>query len=67
MAAAMVMREADARPKSDTNTISLAETHRHRDGRPLLKQPTFNWNAPNKYKELSSFEMEVMNILETKI
>ena len=44
----------------------MGEASRHRHSRPSLWQPFFDWNAPDKYVELLSFEMEVMNILQTK-
>ena len=34
-------------------------------GRPNMKQPTFNWEADNKNKELKTFRLEVNNILST--
>ena len=34
-------------------------------GRPAMKQPTFNWEADNKYGELKTFRLEVSNILTT--
>ena len=32
-------------------------------GRPALKQPTFNWEADDKYSELKTFRLEVNSIL----
>ena len=32
-------------------------------GRPAMKQPSFNWEADNKYSELKAFRLEVSNIL----
>ena len=32
-------------------------------GGPDMKQPTFNWEAENKYSELKTFRLEVNNIL----
>ena len=31
-------------------------------GRPAMKQPSFNWEADNKYSELKNFRLEVNNI-----
>ena len=45
---------------------SSAEACGKRCDRPALKQPPFNWNAPDKCVELASFEMEVMNMLQIK-
>ena len=58
-AAAIEMRETDAGPLSGTNTAHLREVHRQRHGRPALKQPSFNWNAPGKWVELLNFKKEV--------
>ena len=32
---------------------------------PTLKQPTSNWRAEDIYKELSNFELEVSNMLQS--
>ena len=34
-------------------------------GSPTMKQPTFNWEAPDKYSELKTFRLEVNNVLST--
>ena len=34
-------------------------------GGPTLKQPTFDWEAPDKYTELKTFKLEVLNVLST--
>ena len=59
-AAVILMREADARPTTGTNTFNSGEAPRHGHGWPALRQPYFNWNAPDKYVEFLSFEMEVL-------
>ena len=66
MAAVMVMMEVDAGPTSGTNAVSSGEACRHRHGVPALRQPSFNWNTPDDYVELLSFEMEVTNILQAR-
>ena len=66
-AAVIVKRVAAADLASGSNAVSSGEVHRHRHGRPALRQPFFNWNAPGKYLELLGFEMEVLNILQTKM
>ena len=65
-AAVMKLREADTGTTSGTSMANVGEAHRHRYSRPALMQPSFNWNAPDKYVELLSFEMDVLNILQTK-
>ena len=52
MALVMVMRETEAGLISGTNTVILREAHRQKHGRPAMKQPSFNWNVPDKYVEL---------------
>ena len=32
-------------------------------GDPAMKQPTFDWNVQEKYRELKTFQLEVSNIL----
>ena len=34
-------------------------------GGPALKQPTFDWEAPDKYTEWIGFILEVRNVLST--
>ena len=34
-------------------------------GGPTLKQPAFDWKAPDKYPELKIFKLEVSNVLST--
>ena len=34
-------------------------------GSPTLKQPNFNWEAPDKYTEWKAFILEVRNVLST--
>ena len=34
-------------------------------GRPVMKQPSFNGEADNKYSELKTFRLEINNILTT--
>ena len=45
LAAVIVMREADAHSPSHTNVVSSGEVCRHRNGRPPLRKPSFNWYA----------------------
>ena len=67
MAAVLAMRQADTSTASGTNTVSLGEACKHGHGVPALRQPSFNWNAADKYIILLRFEMEVTNILQAKI
>ena len=34
-------------------------------GGPAMKQPTFDWDAEDKYSELKTFRLEVSNVLST--
>ena len=36
-----------------------------RVGRPVMKQPTFNWEAGDKYNELKNFRWEVNSIIKS--
>ena len=53
----MVVREAD-------NLVNNAKPIQAmpRSSSPVLRQPTFDWKASNKYQELCSFEIETKNI-----
>ena len=31
----------------------------------MMKQPTFNWNTKDKYKELKNFRLEVYNVFKS--
>ena len=57
--AQMELREADAGPTSGTSMAKVGEVHRHRNGRPALRELAFNWKAPDTCVEILSFEMEV--------
>ena len=53
--------------------LTMAETQAQRVpnaagpklGGPTLKQPNFNWKAPDKYTEWKAFSLEVRNVLST--
>ena len=62
----MSLREANTAPASGTKIANLEEAIRHRDSGPALRQPSFDWKAPDKYVELLSLQMEVINIPKTK-
>ena len=34
-------------------------------GQPIMKQPTFNWEAEDKYNELKNFKLAVINIFKS--
>ena len=62
-----VLIDADIGPRSATNTASPRESQSQRHGGPALEKPSINWNSQDNYTELPIFEMEVTNILHTKI
>ena len=66
MAMVMLIRESDAGPVSGMNTASVGEAHRQRHGWLAVKQLVYNWNAPDKYAEFLSFEIKVVNVVQTK-
>ena len=63
----IALTDTDMGPQIATNTTRWREPQRHRHSGQTLEKPSFNWNTQDRYKELLSFEMEVMNILKTKI
>ena len=58
IARASMQAMAAARAKS-------TQSFRPRLGRPIMKQPTFNWEAEDKYNELKNFRLGVNNITKS--
>ena len=50
-----------------TTTASHSDPQRQGHSRPVLVKPAFNWGTHDRYVEFMNFEMEVKNILETKV
>ena len=74
MASEQIRSEAIARAVAEATRIAIqtmveAWVERTHDGSgpkvgsPTMKQPTFNWNAQDKYNELKTFRLEVNNIV----
>ena len=63
--AAIALKKVDTEPTPDTSTANTGEVQRYRHDRPLLRQPTFNSKAPDRYIELF-FSMEVTAMLQTR-
>ena len=61
----MVLTDVEVGPQPTTVT-SFREPQRQWQGRPIPVKPTFNSDTQDRYVELMNFEMEVMNILESK-
>ena len=51
----MALKEADTGPVTGTNMAVMEELHRPRHGRPALRQPAFDWKAPDKYIDPLNF------------
>ena len=64
--AMIAFRDTDAGTQQ-APTASHRELQGKRHGVPVLDNPSFNWDAENRHVKLKSFEMEVTNILETKV
>ena len=62
----MTLRETDTGPHIRWQYSQCGRGVWCRYGRPALRQASFDWKAANKYKELLSFEMEVMNIPQSR-
>ena len=71
-----IANEAIAKPvaemmKAAVQTMAAASAERPQStvgpkiGGPAMKQPSFNWEADNKYSKLRNFRLEVNNILVT--
>ena len=65
MAVMIVLRDADVGPQPII-VASQKEEQIQRQDRPILVKPAFNWNSQDRSVDFMNFEMEVMNILETK-
>ena len=61
----IVAGDANTGPKP-TLTPSQREPQRERHGRLVPENPSFNWNAQDRYVNFINFEMEDTNILEMK-
>ena len=47
-----------------TASIARQENPGTKKSGPILKQPTFNWKAEDKYEELQNFELEESDMLQ---
>ena len=76
MASEQMMSKAIARAVVDATRVALqtmVETSVERTqnaagpklGSPAMKQPTFDWEVPDKYSELKTFRLELNNVLST--
>ena len=76
MASEQIMSKAIARAVAEATRIALqtmaeawAERTHDRSGpkvgSPTMKQPMFDGNVQDKYSELKTFQLEVINILST--
>ena len=74
MASEQMMSKAITRAVAEATRVALqtmseAQAERAENtagpklGSPMMKQPTFNWEAPDKYSKLKTFRLEVNNIL----
>ena len=74
--AEQMMSEAIARAVAEATRVALqmmaeAQIQRTQNaagpklGGPALKQPTFDWEVPDKYTELKTFKLDVSNLLST--
>ena len=50
---------------AEMQTQRITSTSGPKLGGPALKQPTFNWEASDKYTEWKAFILEVRNVLST--
>ena len=76
MASEQVMNEVIGRAVPEATRVAIqnmveAQVERMHDtsgpriGSPTIKQPTFDWNAEDKYSKLKTFRLEVNNVLST--
>ena len=50
---------------AESQAQRVPNTARPKLGSPALKQPDFNWEAPDKYTKWKTFILEVRNVLST--
>ena len=62
----MALGDAEAGPLP-TTAVSHREPDKQRHSGPILVKLVFNWGTEVRYVELLKFEMEVINILHTKV
>ena len=55
----VIQAMAEAQVEQMSNTVGP------KIGSPAMKQPTFDWDAEDKYSELKTFRLEVNNVLST--
>ena len=65
-----ITRTVAEAPRIAVQTMAEAQEREHdrsepKIGSPALKQPTFDWNAQNKYSKLKTFRLEVNDVLST--
>ena len=74
MASEQVMNEVITRAVAEATRVAIqtmAEAWAERTydisepkiGGPAMKQPTFDWNAEDKYSKLKAFRLEINNVL----
>ena len=61
----MAFRDTDTGPQPSI-TPNQHENYRQRNGGLVLEELGFNWDAPHGYVELLNFQLDMMNILETR-
>ena len=66
MVVMMALRDAKEGPQP-TTTASHRSPQKLRHSRLILIKPVFNWSTQDRYVILLNFEMEVLNIIESKV
>ena len=64
--AEMALKVPDTGPTAGTNMANTGDAHRCRHSGPALRQSVFDWKAMDRCIVVLNFEMEVMNILQTR-
>ena len=62
----MALRDTEAEPQPSI-VMSHREPHKQRHTGPILIKLVFTWGTQDRYVKLLNFEMEVMNMLDTKV
>ena len=64
-AAIIAFKDTETGPKP-AKSPNQQENQRQMNGGLVLEKPRFNWDMPYRYDKLLHFQLEVMNILETR-
>ena len=63
----MELKEEDTGSVTASDMAKTGEVYRSQHSKPALRQPAFDWKAPDKYIKLLNVDMEETNMLQTRV